>query len=828
MSNSQLSVEIGADVTSLRTNLAVAKAELKDTSSEVRNFASQMVEASDAAKAELLPQLEALTAREAELRSEITETNAALKEHTGAAEGTAGAFVRLRETTEGLNLSIAETKGIFTGLSELFLVGLGGEKIYEAVKSSVELGDALQKTSEETGIEVEKLSALKGAADYADVAFDTLQRSLTKFSTNLQSAQIGSGKVAETLHALGISQGEIAAHGNDAAYMLERVSKALDQYGDGANKSAIVSELFGAKMRDMGVILKDVAENGLAGLTDRARDQGILFDGEYSESATKAHGQLVELDHTMEALKADAIVLVPAIEAVAHAIELIAGGDAERAQVHLQAAQRGVSDMSAEIANMQKRMQTDGPILRLLEESDLRIAESRLADFEADVQKYQARIKDDSWAGSAGSLVPPEAKPDAPVPTDLAAQRKAAEEAKRLKQEEYQEIIAVDQAEAANYASTSDERLAILGKELETAKQFWGTGSKQFAEIQKEINSDDRARLAQSQQIMEEGTQAFIQSKNTELQAAIAHYEKLVQQHKISIDDAAALEVNLTNQVYAQELKRLDLEMTMLDEGTSAWQKAYDERAKIAVAQVDQLQKITDKAADEEAKKQEQVYSEIARSGAQNVAQLITGRQTLAQAVENLAEQGLEKVLEYGFKEVLEHGFFETTKVASTVAGEQAQVAAKIAGVTEGKAVEAAAGSVSVMGDAAKAYAGAYSAVVGIPYVGPILAPIAGGVAYAAVAAYDVFSAEGGFDIPAGLSPMVQTHAREMILPAKHADVIRQLADDGGAGGGSFSPTIHITANGKLSASDIQGLGDAVVSHLKHAHRIGAFATSRG
>src|SRR2546429_5346257 len=64
--------------------------------------------------------------------------------------------------------------------------------------------------------------------------------------------------------------------------------------------------------------------------------------------------------------------------------------------------------------------------------------------------------------------------------------------------------------------------------------------------------------------------------------------------------------------------------------------------------------------------------------------------------------------------------------------------------------------------DAGAAAAGAYKAIVGIPYVGPILAPIAAAVAYGGVMAFD--SAEGGYDIPGSLNPLVQTHARDSTL----------------------------------------------------------------
>lgn len=51
-------------------------------------------------------------------------------------------------------------------------------------------------------------------------------------------------------------------------------------------------------------------------------------------------------------------------------------------------------------------------------------------------------------------------------------------------------------------------------------------------------------------------------------------------------------------------------------------------------------------------------------------------------------------------------------------------------------------------------------------------------------------SAAGGYDIPAGVNPVVQTHAREMILPEQYADVIRNMA--GGSGGGGPNVMINV------------------------------------
>jgi hypothetical protein len=86
--------------------------------------------------------------------------------------------------------------------------------------------------------------------------------------------------------------------------------------------------------------------------------------------------------------------------------------------------------------------------------------------------------------------------------------------------------------------------------------------------------------------------------------------------------------------------------------------------------------------------------------------------------------------------------------------------------------------------NAAEAGSGAAASQASIPFVGPVLAIAAMGAIFAAVMGMSskVPSAAGGFDIPGGVNPLTQLHEKEMVLPAKYAEVIRGMA--GGAEGG--------------------------------------------
>lgn len=811
-----LKVEVGADVTKLQTGMAVAKAELKDVSSEVKKFASEMVDASEAAQAKLLPSLEAAVAKEAALKAEIAETNVKLKEHAAAAEESGGVLVRMTESVEGLNVKISETKGIFTGLGELFLAGLGAEKIIEVSHEVIELGDSLHKASEETGISVQTLSALKVSADEADLKFDQLQRGVAKFSVNLQQAEAGTGKAAQIFGVLGITQDELKEKGNNAAEMMELVAQKLDQYGNGANKEAIVTELFGARLRDIAPVLKDLAENGIQGLTDKAREQGVLFDGDFAESMKKAHDQGVALDEAIVHLTAS---MAPMIKAVAEATEWWAKLFAGTSRDEISAK---VTEIKLHIDELQDKLSHESGLDHYFDTFSLDKATKEL-------KAYEQLLADMPEPQKDAPAQEEEQKPQAPVLPNLGAQRQAIAEAKREKQEAYQEAIAEDQAEAAQYSATSDQRIAILGKELATAKEYWGEGSKQYLQIQREMTAAERQqtdqRIRDGEQAIEAQDQAFNKGKDTELQGFIQHEQEMVSLKRVSADDAAAQEVRLTEEIYAQELKRLDVAITLAEDDLALHRKLTDQKIALAQKESDQIQKITNKAADEEARKAIQTDQEIARSGAQTGAQLIFGKETVAQAAEQYAEMAVEKVIEWGFKELLAHVGFEAKKVVATEAGEQAQVVAKIAGAEEGKAVDAAAGSASVMGDAYKAAAGAYAAVAGIPYIGPILAPIAAGVAFAAVGAFDIFSAEGGIDrVPYDGAPFL-LHENETVLSSGPADLLRTLVERGSNdnGGGDTHNHFDFTgANfGGRSQSEIE---DMVVGAFRKAVRKGALA----
>lgn len=129
-----------------------------------------------------------------------------------------------------------------------------------------------------------------------------------------------------------------------------------------------------------------------------------------------------------------------------------------------------------------------------------------------------------------------------------------------------------------------------------------------------------------------------------------------------------------------------------------------------------------------------------------------------------------------------------------------------------------------VTANATQAASGAAASQASIPYVGPILAVAAmaaimaavmglmggGGGSQTTTTTTRIPSAAGGWDIPAGINPLTQLHENEMVLPAEHAQTIREMA--GQSGGDDSTIIINSTGGDFIHKKDLAKL-------LKHMKR---------
>lgn len=169
----------------------------------------------------------------------------------------------------------------------------------------------------------------------------------------------------------------------------------------------------------------------------------------------------------------------------------------------------------------------------------------------------------------------------------------------------------------------------------------------------------------------------------------------------------------------------------------------------------------------------------------------------------------------------------QAAQTGATIAGEATRTGVTASGGLARLGLKAAEAVKGIMMSAWEAMAGAFKAMVSIPYIGPVLAVGAGAAAFGLVAglAGKIKSARGGYDIPSGVNPVTQLHEDEMVLPSQHANTIREMgkamrsgASFGAAAaaeGGGTGATINISA---IDAKSIERLlkknGRAVASGL--------------
>lgn len=224
--------------------------------------------------------------------------------------------------------------------------------------------------------------------------------------------------------------------------------------------------------------------------------------------------------------------------------------------------------------------------------------------------------------------------------------------------------------------------------------------------------------------------------------------------------------------------------------------------------------------------------SPIVNAWSQGVQGMIAGTQSFRQAIANIGSAILSDFMGWISKKVEMWIVGEATQTGATVAGNATRTASELVAHTTGLAIHATATLAHIAMDAARAAAGAYAAIAGIPIIGPVLAPIAAGVALAAVVklGQSMFSAEGGWgEVPAdGMQTVL--HRKEMVLPASIATPLRAMIGGGqapggavGSGGSSPNITFNVSAiDGPSTMNWLRQNKDKIATVLRDARRNGA------
>ena len=646
------------------------------------------------------------------------------------------------------------------------------------IQRTIDAADNLGKLSQKIGVSVEDLAGFQHAANLSDL-------SLEQFSQGVKQLSKYMTEHGDKLRAAGITA-------TDTKGALIQLADAFQRMQDGPQKTAIAMELFGKQGAELipllnggGAALRSMMEEGqrFNPITKEMSDRAQEFNDSMTRMQTRAGAVGVAIasdllphlnrlfdrlqqatqsgfvDGFMSRWKAVFMGLAAAInEAMASVEEFLAkitfGSVAEnhmKQAISLRESARRLYQEMAAMAPAQKQESS-----RSGKEDEP--AKTNLASLLSGGKGASVEAKDPSVEAKDPSFMQY-------YEAELALRKSIYEQENTLRQFSKEQELAYWREVQQNLELTNKDRVTIAKRtatlELEIRRQA--------AKEQRDLDSVmvDSRRAAALAQIQFEEQQANFARQNGDItKRQLLELEEQFARRRFEIE-------------YQSLLERLEL--AKQDPNASPAELARIKEQMLEIERNYQLRRgeILQGVVTEQSEVWNSFTGTVSSLWDKGIAAMMNGTLTWRNAWRAVLTDMARWFVES----------FIGKKVKAWLAGEVAQTAVTKAGTAARSAIEGAAALKSValwawtagkniMVSAWEAMAAAWKAVVGIPIVGPVLAPIAAAAAFAGVSrlAKRVASAEGGYDIPKGVNPLVQTHEEEMILPRQYANVIRGMA----------------------------------------------------
>jgi hypothetical protein len=216
------------------------------------------------------------------------------------------------QSLSGSLKSMAGALGISLGVS----TAISG--IQRFVSSTIELADSMGKTAEQTGLTIEEISALRFAAEQADVEFSTLQTSLIKFNRTIAEAKSGNKAAKDAFLQLGISMETVRNLKPEDLFTL--IAQRVSELGSETDRTKALVDIFSRTGADLGPLFAQGAE-GIAKAKEAAKELGVVISGEANDKVRKLGDQADLLSKKWDAFATN--LLGRSAPTIIRALELI-------------------------------------------------------------------------------------------------------------------------------------------------------------------------------------------------------------------------------------------------------------------------------------------------------------------------------------------------------------------------------------------------------------------------------------------------------------------------------------------------------------------------
>lgn len=804
-----LQVSITADVADLTAKLALAQENLRQTTAEMGRLSKSMLDAGTGASASLTGSFTEAATASAGARAEVSKLKAMMAAATGdmghfsgsTSVATRELLVLGREAARGNfsrmagSMTILATQGF--GLSTAMLAAAGG---VAAVAGGLIYFALQAHKAAEAGKELEGVVAFRGLDVSRAQIDDLIQRLHSLSGVSIADAQaIGGSFLRMRDTSVPVMRAMIDVLPAVAAEMGEKMPEAAKQFaaalGDPARAGDAFLEKLGASRQAVQAFDAALARGDIAGA--RAEMLQALSDGaeryeQKTHAATDSTRGFYEVIQSIAGGEGDT-------EAVAMLQKQIDAIDPERVK-------KAAADLKEAFASLQAAPPSGAP----LEQVRAQIAQMSALHEGARSELLAQEIK--TWQDriAVGDL----------YGKDLTEAETARDRARlELARESGSEAIAATRQHISEMQAAGDKgRSDMLAAEAAAYRQLLA-GDKLTAEQRLEVRRQLNVTLAElgraETEDMVKETDRKIADADRELKAGIDHDDQLFKQHKLSIAERVAAEEGLVRQTEQLELALLDAEIAQLHAGTDAWRDAMDKRRQLVAKFESDVKALHDKGATDQQKEDDKSAKEFLRtlqpmeSGFNTMIRgMMGGRMTMQQAFLSGLQQMATREIETDAALLLK----KLALYAAELAGFNAAAAEKQ--LTEQAANESSLAGLAIKAlkaigtYAAEAFAGAYQAVVGIPYVGPAIAPgVAAGAEAAVMGAASVVSAAGGmFSVPSD-NFLIKAHMGESVLPENIASPMRDFFGDGGGSQGGdmhlHGPLVSISGGVGLTTDQI-------------------------
>ncbi len=653
----------------------------------------------------------------------------------------------------------------------------GLRKIGEMLNESAERAEKFKQLSQIVGTTTTEFQGLAATAESVGVGQETLQRGLLKLSERMTMARDGSQQAKDQLAKVGITAADLASPAFTAANALYTVAKSGAAAGDIqlllGQRSTMLMAAFD-KLRGGQSAMEEEARRvnalnaseieTLERYRERVAVMGTEYDnlkGHVAAYLISASSPLIQsfrnLGHSMSGTIDLTVPLKAAFATLESVIVLLINQFTALAGIITNTV-RGAVDSFMGLGTVMKdvftgnwsALKTDARDAFNVVKDDGAAAFNAYAD---DVKNSISGVHD-AWVAAFKQPAAGPAEDEQRTQTGgggtggtsrgdggVAALRRVVADKRKLIREELSDIDKTMAEEVSiwktGYEAEYDAQLAALDRQLaavkEAAKQRALTPQQEFQAERQLLQERLQAQMAYFEKLkgLEQGNAVQIAKINAEEQKAQAKYLQAVDQaHQ-----------QTTQQIF------------------QSWNRLGNTMGNMWAGMIDRM-----------------------LAGTMNFHQMLQA--TFRQIAMNFIKMETQTLSHYITTEAAKA---EAARASAAIQGEASADAA-----SQGLSASGGFAVTKILNDAYQAASGAYQATVGIPYVGPLLAPLAATAAFAAVSAFggNIASASGGYDIPAGVNPITQLHAREMVLPAHLADVVR----GGGANGATHHHHYNINA----------------------------------